>query len=147
MLNPQFPYKDNQIILSSNRVLLNSKTDGIFLFGKRMVSLATKETINLDAEERILLDCDKIELGHKAEQLGDPVILGNKFIQEFNLLLSGLQYLALKLKTVSKEGDAVSWIKILEGGEELYAACQRFILILNNPNDSKNPLSKNTYTR
>lgn len=147
MLTPNFNYKDNQIILSSNRLFLNSKTDGIFLFGKRMVSLASTETINLDAHEKILIDCDKIELGHKAETLGDPLILGNKLIQELNLLLTSLQTLASKLGAGSKTGDAVSWIKVAEGGTALYNACQRFMLILNNPSDPNNPLSKNTFTR
>lgn len=147
MLKPDFLYKNNQIILSSNRVLLNAKEDGIFIFGKRMVSLASTETINLDAEEKILIDCDKIELGHQAEVLGGPVVIGTKLVQELNLLLLALQTLASKLGAGSKTGDHVSWIKLAEGGEAVYNACQRFILILNNPQDPNNPLSKTTFTR
>ena len=147
MLNPDFPYKNNQILLSTDRILLNAKSDAIFLFGKRMVAIASTETVNIDAKEKILIDCDKIELGHQAETLGDPVILGNKFIQEFNLLVQSLQFLAAKLKTVSKKGDSASWINILQGGTSLYDACQRLLIILNNPDDNKNPLSKTTYTR
>jgi hypothetical protein len=147
MLNPIFPYKNNQIILSSQRILLDAKSDGIFLFGKQMVALASNGTVNIDAKERILIDSDKIELGHKAESLGNPVILGQKFVDEFNLLLEGIQFLAGKLSAVSKTGDADSWIMILEGGSNLYDACNRMMLIINNPEDPKYPLSKNTYTR
>ena len=131
MLNPEFPYKNNQIILSSDRVTINAKSDGIFLFGKQMVALASTQTVNIDANDKILLDCDKIELGHKAEAFGDPLILGEKFLQEFNLLVQSLQSLSVKLKTVSKEGSAASWIKILEGGTDLYNATQRLLLIIN----------------
>ena len=147
MLNPIFPYKGNQIILSSERVILNAKSDGIFLFGKQMVSLVSNGTVNIDAKEKILIDSDKIELGHKAESLGDPIIMGNKFLNEFSLLIEGMQFLAGKLSAVSKTGDAASWMAIKEGGDNLYDACSRLITIINNPNDPKYPLSKNTYTR
>lgn len=147
MLSPEFPYKNNQIILSSDRIILNSKTDGIFLFGKKMVAIASNETVNIDAKEKILLDCDKIELGHKAEDLGEPVILGYKMATQLNSLLESLQYLAGKLSSVSKTGDAASWMAISDGGQELHSACERFMLILNNVNDINYPLSSITYTR
>jgi hypothetical protein len=147
MLSPDFPYKNNQIILSSDRITLNSKTDGIFLFGKKMVAIASNETVNIDAKEKILLDCDKIELGHKAEQLGEPLILGYKMVTQLNALLESLQYLAAKLSSVSKTGDAASWIAINDGGHDLHEACERFILVLNNANDINYPLSSITYTR
>ena len=147
MLSPDFPYKNNQIIISSDRITLNSKTDGIFLFGKRMVALASNETVNIDAKEKILLDSDKIELGHKAEEQGEPVILGYKMVSQLNALLESLQYLAGKLSSVSKTGDAASWMAISDGGQDLHAACERFMLILNNMNDINYPLSSTTYTR
>jgi hypothetical protein len=147
MLSPEFPYKGNQIILASERVVLDAKTDGIFLFGKRMIALASNETINLDAKEAIYIDSDTIELGHKAKDLGDPIILGKKFVDEFNLLLEGMQYLASNLTSVSKTGDSASWIAIQDGGLKLHRACARLITILNNPVDDKYPLSKNTFTR
>ena len=59
MLNPKFPFDGNQVILTSDRVTLHSKTDGVFLFGKGMVALSSTQTINLDANEKILLDCEK----------------------------------------------------------------------------------------
>ena len=147
MLVPDFPYKDNQIILSSNRVLLNSKSDGIFLFGKRMVALSSTETINLDAKEKILIDCDKIELGHQAEILGEPVILGNKMTDQLKLLVKELKFLGNMLQTVSSTGDAKSWINIQSGGLRLYNACNVLSNILKDMNHPQNPLSKNTYTR
>jgi hypothetical protein len=77
MIIPEFPYKGNQIILTSDRVTLHSKKDGVFLFGKATVGLSSVGTINLDSKEKVLIDSPKIELGNKAEQFGEPVPLGN----------------------------------------------------------------------
>ena len=71
---PQFPYKGDQIILSSDRVLLHSKNDSVFLFGKQAVSLSSTKTINLDAIDKVLISTNKIELGNEAEALGEPLV-------------------------------------------------------------------------
>lgn len=76
MIIPEFPYIGNQIILTSDRVTLHSKKDGIFLFGKATVGLSSVGTINLDSKEKVLIDSPKIELGNEAEQFGQPVPLG-----------------------------------------------------------------------
>ena len=147
MINPEFPYKDNQIILSSNRVLLNAKKDGIFLFGKQIVALASTQTVNIDAKEKILLDCDKIELGHKAESLGEPLVLGNKLIYHLQLLISALELASSKLASVSESGPASSWLAIREAGKEIHTAAQYISIVLNDPKDYRYPLSTITYTR
>ena len=147
MLNPKFPFTGDQVILTSDRVILHSKSDGIFLFGKSMIALSSTQTINLDATEKILLDSDKIELGHKAETLGDPVILGNKFINQFKILLNDIQYAASQLQTVSETNPAASFVNIKVGGDRLYRSCNTLIQILNNLEHPQNPLSKNTFTR
>ena len=86
MYTPQFPYKGNQVILTSDRVMIHSKNDAIFIFGKQAVSLSSPQTINLDASQKILLDSPKIELGHKAETDGEPVILGKTFNRQLTQL-------------------------------------------------------------
>ena len=147
MITPEFPYKNNQIILSSDRVLLNAKSDCIFLFGKKMVAIASTETVNIDAKEKILLDCDKIELGHKAEVLGEPIVMGNKLIYHLELLISALQLASSKLASVSETGAASSWMAIREAGNEIHTATEYIALILNDPKDYRYPLSNVTYTR
>ena len=51
MFKPEFPYKGNQVIISSGRVLLHAKEDFIFLFGKKGVGISTPNTFNIDATE------------------------------------------------------------------------------------------------
>jgi len=147
MLNPQFPFKGNQIILSSERVLLYSSTDGIFVFGKEMVALSSTKTINLDANEKILLNCDKIELGNKAETLGDPIIKGKIFIDQLVDLIKDIQYAASLMQTVAETDSGGSFLNISQAGNILFSSCQKISSIFSNKEHPSNPLSKNTFTR
>lgn len=147
MLNPKFPFNGNQIILTSDRVTLHSKTDGIFLFGKGIISLSSPQTINLDSNEKILLDCPKIELGHKAETLGQPVILGRVFVENLTLLLQSLQEAGSYLSTVHESNAAASFMNISNAGNAMYAMASRLVDILENKENPQNPLSKVTFSR
>jgi len=147
MLNPEFPYKGNQIILTSDRVLLHSKNDGIFLFGKQMVAISSTQTINLDAKEKILIDCDKIELGNKAEILGTPIIKGRPLLDQLKNIFTDLQVAASLLQTVSATNQGASFQNISEAGNILFTSCKRIMEIFDNEDHPQNPLSKNTYTR
>ena len=71
MYRPVFPYKGNQLILTSDRVTLHAKNDAIFLFGKQAVGLSSPNTINLDAGTKIILAGPVVELGNKAKQFMD----------------------------------------------------------------------------
>ena len=102
MITPEFPYKGNQIILSSNRIILNSKSDAIFLFGSSAVGLSSTQTINLDAKEKILLDAPKIELGHEAEVVGEPVVLGIALSRKLIKILNSLSEAGILLAQVSE---------------------------------------------
>jgi len=147
MLKPKFPFDGNQVILTSDRVTLHSKTDGIFLFGKGIVALSSTQTINLDANEKILLDCEKIELGHRAEKLGQPIILGRVFIDNIISLLQSLQEVGSLLSTVNESNTASSLINISSAGNVIYATTSRLMDILESEDSPQNPLSKVTFTR
>lgn len=94
MITPEFPYKGNQVIISSDRVTLHSKTDGIFLFGKATVGLSSAGTINMDSNEKVIINSPKIELGNKAETDGEPLVLGNQLVFLLSQLLIELQSMA-----------------------------------------------------
>jgi len=147
MLNPKFPFDGNQVILTSDRVTLHSKTDGIFLFGKGMVALSSTQTINLDANEKILLDCEKIELGHRAEKLGQPVLLGRVFIDNMIMLLQSLQEAGSLLSSVNESNSATSFMNVSNAGNAIYSSTSRLMDILESVDSPQNPLSKVTFTR
>lgn len=151
MLNPQFPYKGNQLILSSDRVLLHSKQDAIFLFGKDAIGLSSTKTINLDAEEKVLIACDKIELGYRAELQGQPLVLGNELNRQLINLLDQLSIAGDQLKLANTTNLGLAMIAIHSAGEKISSACNSLKTLLQKTDESgklDSPiLSKNTYTR
>ena len=102
---PEFPYKGNQVMISSGRVQLHSKDDSIFLFGKRGVGISTNGILGVDAKEGVTLSAPIIELGVEAKNpaYGQPIIKGNDFITQFSRLLQALDGLALALSNLKSE--------------------------------------------
>lgn len=145
MFRPVFPYKGNQLILTSDRITLHSKNDAIFLFGKQAVGLSSPETINLDAGKKIILAGPIIELGNKAQDLGQPIVLGNSLNQKLLSLIDTLNSVAILLAQVSTSQQGKSMESIRQAGQLL----SQQMLLLNqqlNPSSSE-ILSKNTFTR
>jgi hypothetical protein len=147
MLNPQFPYKNNQIILSSDRVILHAKEDGVFLFGKQMIALASNGTVNIDAKESIKLDSDIIELGTAAYLKGEPVVLGKKVKTLLYKLLDALEQVGYELQRVSKSGDASSWLIVKGAGHDIENICSALKFEVDDPSGPNYILSNTTFTR
>lgn len=145
MYKPEFPYKNNQLILSSDRVTLLSKTDSIFLFGTQAVSLSSKKTINLDAVDKVLIDAPKIELGNQAETRGEPVILGRTFNRQLIIFLQQISAASAELVNVSESNLAGSFTLIQGAGKTINNEANRLLGVLQS---SETPvLSKTTFTR
>lgn len=143
MFKPEFPYKKNQLILSSDRVTLHSKTDAIFLFGKQAVALSSVKTINLDANEKVLVYSPIIELGNKAQQDGGPAVLGNRLNQQLSDLVNGIQSAAILLNQVSETNIGASMEYIRNAAQILYNTAQDSKAII----DNKYILSEIVYVR
>jgi len=141
---PDFPYKGEQIILSSDRVLLHSKNDSIFLFGKQAVSLSSTKTINLDATDKVLINTKIIQLGSEAETLGEPVVLGRTLNTQLTLLLLILETVGNKLSNASESDLAGTMTLITGAGTALAGEAARLRGLLVGESQI---LSKTTYTR
>lgn len=128
MITPEFPYKGNQVIISSDRVMLHSKTDGIFLFGKATIGLSSVGSINMDSNEKVVINSPKIELGNNAKDFGEPIVLGNQLTFLLTNLLLELQSTASML---SKSSDG----KTSKAGISLNKKIDEFLPYLqgNNP--------------
>jgi hypothetical protein len=99
---PAFPYLNDQLIINSGRVLLNSKTDSTMLFGKRSIALSSDGTLNFDSRLKYIVNSPRIELG-----LGDTgsVALGEPLIDYLDKLSTGLNDLAVELAKVFNTGN------------------------------------------
>ena len=143
MFKPVFPYKGNQLILTSDRVTLHSKTDAIFLFGKQAVSLSSTKTINLDAIEGIKLYSPIVELGPNARAEGQPVILGTNLNQQLIVLLNNIANAGMLMSQASESDLGASMQYIASAGKILADESNRLVDTL----QSNFILSKNTFTK
>ncbi len=145
MYKPVFPYKGNQLILTSDRVTLHAKNDAIFLFGKQAVGLSSPNTINLDAGKKIILAGPVIELGNKAKDLGEPVVLGDTLNQKMLDLLDALSFVATRLAQASTSSPGKTAELVNQAGTYLGTKVNELKGQL-EPGLSE-ILSKNTFTR
>jgi hypothetical protein len=69
---PDFPYLGEQIIINSGRVILNSKDDSVFLFGKKAIGLASKA-------DPTLFDKKTLEHNLKLKESAENALLALKY--------------------------------------------------------------------
>ena len=143
---PQFVvyYVVNQFIISSDRVMLHSNNDSIFLFGKQSISLSAIDTINLDALSGVIVESPKVLLGsHTANQ---SAILGNKHLEALISFLDSISTICVSLQSVSAGTKpptpelANAMLKIATFGKQLSGYC------LTLKNQLPASLSKTTFT-
>jgi hypothetical protein len=124
-------YIEPQIILNSNRIVLNSKKDDILLTSSGLIELNTDSIININSRGYIHLNIEsqnkdsKILLGTQPGGIApiEPVLLGNKTYELLLDLLSSLSTLASYLTTanVPTSDGAIPISDINSAGDQLFA--------------------------
>ena len=144
MYTPQFPYKGNQVIITSGRVTHHSYDDFIFLFGKKGVSVSSPATFTVDANERTIIASPKIELGYQAQFQGEPVLLGKTTAFQLGRLIDSIQQMSDALnKLALGEEDAASAIAMIVKTTKVLSDTAKNV----KGRLQTNCLSNNTYTR
>lgn len=142
---PQFPYYGNQVILSSDRVVLHSKKDAIFLFGKAAVGLSSTGTVNMDAKKEVNISSPKVYLGNAAQRTEkyQPTVLGDNLSDELLELYSYLSSVAYLLSKVN-ETNLASWTPAMRNAAGILASelDKKIINIKNGYIKSKNVYTK-----
>ena len=119
-------YFNSQIIINSDRVVLNSKRDEVMIFAKTNVEINTRNIINLNADERIHLNSDKVFLGTISSQLPtEPILLGNKTLIVLETLLDGLYDFGISLATVVGSPEGAPAADINTAAEDLLNSIDR----------------------
>lgn len=137
-------YKDNQIILSSGRVLIHSKDDSTLIFGKKSIALSSLGTVNFDVSNRVIINSPKIELGYEAETIGQPILLGNSTVQLLNRMIKMLGALSVALGQISETELETSIPGIVKASTVIQKEFPQLAAIANQ---SGALLSQVTYTR
>lgn len=70
-------YAGNQILISSERIILNARENEIIGFSKRGIGFSTESALSLDGKEVVEMESKRIHLGINAVS---PAILGDKTI-------------------------------------------------------------------
>ena len=86
-----------QIILNSDRVILNAKTDNVLISGQKSIGLSSNESINLES--------DKVYIGSNDIRLGDknatqPVLKGDDTVTLLKQVINELLNISTALKTI-----------------------------------------------
>jgi hypothetical protein len=142
MYKPEFPYKGNQVIISSGRVTNHSYDDFIFMFGKKGVSISSPATFTVDATESTSISSGFIELGLRAKLEGEPILLGRKTAFQLGQLLDSLQDLGKSLSNINESGLAKALPEIIKSAKILADTAPVIKKQLQGP-----CLSKTTYTK
>lgn len=86
-------YKGAQILVNSDRIVINARNENILLSAKEDVGISCKR-LNFDADTYIGLDAPKIYLGENAYSEQEPVLLGETTLDWLRSLLDSLKMLA-----------------------------------------------------
>jgi hypothetical protein len=137
----EFPYKGNQVLVSSDRVMLYSKKENILLFSRQDVGLSANNNIILNSSKIVSVESPRIELG--GESAKEQAILGNAFTTEFIRLLKTFVDAAALLKDSGDGRKAVRAQKTRVASTKMQDASQAMLNFLNTDNH----LSKITYLK
>jgi len=96
-------YIDPQIIINSDRIIINSKVDSVFISGQKSIGISSNEDINLESLKSINLDSPLIRIGGLEKT--QPVLLGDDTIDVLTDLINELINLTSALKYIQKPTD------------------------------------------
>jgi hypothetical protein len=85
-----------QVILNSDRVILNAKSDSVLISGEKSVGLSSNNSINLEAQQ-VYINGNDIKLGSK--NATQPVLKGDDTVEMLKRITTELLNLATALKT------------------------------------------------
>lgn len=134
MYTPLFPYNQNQIIITSDRVVLNSKLDSIFLFADKAISLSANEDIHMNTSKNILMNGAQIKLGLNATE---PIPKGNELKNLLDSLLSTLDNVGSLLSSATdSNGNPIP--QVVTAGKSLQRSAKRIKTLTKNINSKQN---------
>ena len=134
-------YFNSQIIINSDRVVLNSKKDEVMIFATTNIELNTNNIINLNAGERVHLNTNAVFLGTIGNQLpSEPLVLGERLYDLLSNLLNGLHTFANSLTTIVGSPEGAPAIDINNAAQGLLDKVEKV------ENNLENILSQTSYT-
>lgn len=113
---PEFPYKGDQAIINSGRVLLNAKDDSVLIFAKKSVGFSSAGTIHFNSDNDCIINSPKIYLGLNATE---PLVKGARLADYLGDLNETLVTLGKALSKVKGVKAGVPYIALNTAGVDL----------------------------
>jgi len=130
---PEFPYRGNQIIIDSDRVLINSKEDSTFIVGKKAVGISTQGTFNVDSGGKTIINSPEIYLGLEAKH---PLIKGDLLLVVLVEFLRVFDEQVCEDLKLASDSNKVEIATVVRAGETLQksirALAKRLPITLSN---------------
>ena len=118
---PVFPYRGKQIIIDSDRVLLNAKDDSVFILGDKAVGISTNGTFNIDSGGKTIINSPQIDLGLDAKH---PIIKGDEFLAIFQQFLLVINQVTVPELEGATDSNDVKIASVNRAGEGLRKATE-----------------------
>ena len=113
---PEFPYRGNQIIIDSDRVLINSKEDSTFIVGKKAVGISTQGTFNVDSGGKTIINSPEIYLGLEAKH---PLIKGDLLLVILTAFIRIVDEQVCEDLKLASDSNKVEIATVVRAGEKL----------------------------
>lgn len=118
-------YTNPQIILNSDRIVINSKQDSIILRSKDFIDLSSDNKINLNSKTWIHLESNQVLLGNsKGKVPTEPVLLGNETVQYLRNICEVLAKLGESLQTCLSTAEGSPIPSLTSAGCQLFDEAQ-----------------------
>lgn len=145
-------YFNPQILLNSNRIVLNSTSDNVVLNSQGGIHLSTPASIgNINLDSNIVtMDSNFIYLGNQSVAI-EPLVLGNRLLDTLRLLLKSLYEInkALsKAKTdIVTEGTYTTLFELTATAKTIEPILNEIKKLLGESKEDSIILSKTTFTK
>jgi len=134
MYTPLFPYNKEQIIITSDRVVLNSRLDSIFMFADKVISLSSNEGVHINTSKGIYVNGEEIKLGLNAQE---PIVKGNELKNLLDNLLNTLSNVGGLLSSATdSNGNPIP--QVVTAGKSLQKSSNRIKTLTKKINSKQN---------
>jgi hypothetical protein len=111
-------YEKDTVILNSDRVILNSKDDSVFILSKKTVGMSAADSVHFDVGPRgtndskyiFIVNAPSIQLGLPANGINEPIAKADSVISFINDLIDSLNQFSTSLSSATALGVGVSKI-------------------------------------
>jgi hypothetical protein len=111
-------FEKDTVILNSDRVILNSKDDSVFVLSKKTVGVSAVESVHFDVglrgstnqDNKFVINAPNIQLGLPENGKSEPIAKANSVVAFINYLIEALDTFSTSLSKANALGVGVSGI-------------------------------------